>query len=238
MDFAQPPILAGFFLGLSSTLHCFAMCGSIIGSLMAGLPQEVRQQPYAVLGYGLLYNSGRILSYGAMGGLVGFVGGTAIAALMQSEGYQAARILAALFLLAVGFSMTGWVPIFSWATRLAGPIWAQIDRVSRTLKPGRSPVQAFGFGMIWGWLPCGMVYAALTYALLAGDFVQGLLVMIAFGLGTLPALIVTAIAADKLIHFNRLPWVRPVLGLLIMVMAVLSLFEMRGGEIFFCPPPG
>lgn len=238
MDFAQPPVLAGFLLGLSSSLHCFAMCGSIMTSLMAGLPEEARERPALVLGYGMAYNLGRLFSYGLLGGLAGLLGGMAIDSVMQTEGYRLARIIAALVLLAIGFSMTGWVPLFGWASRLAGPLWAQVTRIAGLLKPGRNPLQAAAFGMIWGWLPCGMVYAALIYALWAGDFLHGMTVMIAFGIGTLPALLLTALAAHRLMHFHSLPWARPVLGLLIMATAVLSLFEMRGGEIFFCPPPG
>ena len=88
--------------------------------------------------------------------------------------------------------------------------------------------KALAYGAIWGWLPCGLVYFVLVWALTAGNAVQGALMMLAFGLGTLPTLLATGFMTSWLTRFARSSTARQVVGLVIIALAVGSLFLPMG----------
>ena len=88
--------------------------------------------------------------------------------------------------------------------------------------PIDSTAKAAAAGALWGWIPCGLVYSMLALALASGDAVSGALVMAAFGLGTLPNLLAAGLAAQKLLAFRRIPWVRRGAGLAIIALGILG----------------
>jgi hypothetical protein len=90
------------------------------------------------------------------------------------------------------------------------------------------PLKALGLGLLWGWLPCGMVYAALAWALAAGNATDGALLMVAFGLGTLPMLFALGTAARWLNLFVQQPWVRRGVGILVILFGLYTLFALAG----------
>jgi sulfite exporter TauE/SafE len=77
--------------------------------------------------------------------------------------------------------------------------------------------------MIWGWLPCGLVYSALFVALAQGTFAKGMVFMFLFGLGTLPAVLLTGVFADQVMRTARNPRMRMYAGLLLILFALASL---------------
>ncbi|HCU53453.1 MAG TPA: cytochrome biogenesis protein, partial [Gammaproteobacteria bacterium] len=85
-------------------------------------------------------------------------------------------------------------------------------------------------GLIWGWLPCGMVYAAIAWALTSGSALNGALLMLAFGLGTLPMLLAVGFAAEWLRDFVRHPWVRRAAGLTVLMFGVVTLLAPGGHD--------
>jgi sulfite exporter TauE/SafE len=96
--------------------------------------------------------------------------------------------------------------------------------------PVNSLLQAFALGMLWGWLPCGLVYAALAWSLTTADAGRGALLMLGFGLGTLPMLLLMGGAADQLSRFVRSPQVRMMAGLIIISLGVYMLWvAFQGG---------
>jgi sulfite exporter TauE/SafE len=95
--------------------------------------------------------------------------------------------------------------------------------------PVRSPGHAFALGTLWGWLPCGLVYSVLIWSISAGDALRGALLMLAFGLGTLPNLLAMGVAAARLNAFTRLPAVRIAAGAAVMGFGVWSVWTALGG---------
>jgi hypothetical protein len=135
------------------------------------------------------YHAGRLMSYAIAGGLAGAIGGPLFAADILPV-QIVLLLLGSILLLAVGASVLG---RRSWLRRLEPlgiAFWKVIAPLARRVYPPRTPTQALGAGLVWGFIPCGMVYAALPLALLAGGSWQGAAVMLAFGLGTLPNLLV------------------------------------------------
>ncbi|HHH12913.1 MAG TPA: sulfite exporter TauE/SafE family protein, partial [Thiolapillus brandeum] len=110
-----------------------------------------------------------------------------------------------------------------------GVVWKRIEPLGRRLLPVRSPLHAFLLGMVWGWLPCGLVYSALIWSLSAGGVGQGALLMGAFGLGTLPNLLLMGAAAGWLGGLLRRPLVRKLAGSLVILFGLMMLLQLRPG---------
>lgn len=214
---------AAFSLALVGGLHCAGMCGGIVGALQLNRPREVAA---ARLAAG--YHSGRIISYTLAGLLAGTLGAALYAADVMPV--QAALLLVgSLMLLAIGASMFGrgrWLkriePAGAW-------IWHFIAPLARRVYPPRNGWQALAAGLAWGWIPCGMVYAALPLALVAGGPVPGALVMLAFGVGTLPNMLAVDVAVHGIGRAGQagagraLAWVRPLAGAAIIVFGISGL---------------
>jgi len=81
-------------------------------------------------------------------------------------------------------------------------------------------------GLLWGWLPCGLVYSVLVAALATGSALEGGALMLAFGLGTLPALLAMGMAAVRLKRFLQHLWVRRGSGLLVLTFGVVGLMRL------------
>jgi len=214
---------AAFSLALVGGLHCAGMCGGIVGALQLNRPREVAA---AKLAAG--YHTGRLASYALAGALVGLLGAALYAA--DVIPVQAALLtVGSLMLLAIGLSMFG---RNAWLRRIepAGAwVWHLIAPLARRVYPPRTGLQALAAGLAWGWIPCGMVYAALPLALVAGDPLHGALVMLAFGAGTLPNMLAVDVAvqgirrAGDATASRTLAWVRPLAGAAIIVFGISGL---------------
>jgi sulfite exporter TauE/SafE len=180
----------------------------------------------------LAYNGGRILSYAAAGAIAGALG----AASMGLEGQVPARLIlyfvANLMLVAMGLYLLGVTKALAFTERAGQSLWRRLQPLTRRFLPVRSVAQAFPLGVLWGWLPCGLVYSALATALSTGSAGRGALTMLAFGLGTLPNLLLAGIVLARLNEFVRRPIVRTLSGLLVLgfgLYGFLGLMRLSGG---------
>lgn len=208
--------LALFLVGLLGGGHCIGMCGGIVGALsMSG---------GARFSLHLAYNAGRIASYGAAGALAGLLGGGLEAAGQALSGQLPVRLalyLAAnLMLILLGVYLMGATRSLLWVERAGRGIWRRLQPLTRGLLPAQSVTQAFPLGLLWGWLPCGLVYSALATALTSGSAWRGAGLMLAFGLGTLPTLLLTGFLAARLNEYLARPVVRILAGLLVLAIGL------------------
>jgi sulfite exporter TauE/SafE len=208
-------LFALFLVGLLGGTHCVGMCGGIVGALSMGGP--------ARLPLHLAYNFGRIFSYAVAGALVGALGSASLALAGQLPLRVALYVLANLMLIALGFYLMGVTRALAFTERLGQNLWKRIQPLTRRFLPAQSVVQAFPLGMLWGWLPCGLVYSALATALAAGSAEKGALLMLAFGLGTLPNLLLAGLLLLRLRHLVQRPFVRMASGLLVAGFGVWGL---------------
>ncbi len=210
--------IALFLVGLLGGAHCVGMCGGIVGALVMGAPAR-----WSML---LAYNAGRILSYGVAGAIAGALG----AASLGLEGQVPARLilylLANVMLIALGFYLLGVTQALAFTERAGQKLWRFLQPLTRRFLPARTVGQAFPLGLLWGWLPCGLVYSALASALSAGSAQRGALLMLAFGLGTLPNLLLAGILLARLNEFVRRPVVRIVSGLLVLGFGLYGLLGL------------
>lgn len=210
--------LALFLVGLLGGTHCVGMCGGIVGALSMGAPAR-----WSML---FAYNTGRILSYGTAGAVAGALG----AASLGLEGQVPIRLilyfLANLMLVALGFYLLGVTRTLAFTERAGQHLWRRIQPLTKRFLPARTVGQAFPLGLLWGWLPCGLVYSALASSLTAGSAGRGALMMLAFGLGTLPNLLLAGILLARLNEFVRRPAVRMFSGLLVLGFGIYGLFGL------------
>ncbi len=216
--------VTAFVIGLLGSVHCLGMCGGIVTALTLGLPADTRQSPTAMLAYLLAYNVGRISSYALAGALAGVLGAQFYSLTGSQLASQIGHWLAGAFMIALGFYLAGWTRVLAPLEKAGQHLWRRIEPFGKRFLPVHKPTHALGLGLVWGWLPCGLVYSALVWAILAGDPLRGAQVMVAFGLGTLPMLLTMGAAATWLSGLVRQNAVRRGAGVLIMLFGLAMVF--------------
>ncbi len=217
---AELTLASAFLVGLLGSTHCIGMCGGIVGALTLGLPDAIRASHLRLLPYLLAYNSGRIASYALAGALVGLLSAGATA-LPFAQIRWLGGLIGGGFMVALGLYLAGWWPGLGALERVGAHFWRRVEPLGRRFLPVRAPWQALALGLVWGWLPCGMVYAALAWSLTTGSAAQGALLMTAFGLGTLPTLLVLGTTARTLTAWLQRPWVRRSVGTIVIAFGLL-----------------
>jgi sulfite exporter TauE/SafE len=216
-------LVAALLVGLLGSVHCIGMCGGIAGALTMGLRADRRQSTRTVLPYVLAYNTGRIGSYALAGAIAGLVGENALKLFSMHNAQSIGLFISAFFLIALGLYLGGWWQMLAILERGGAKLWRRIEPFGRRLLPVRSPAHALGLGALWGWLPCGLVYAALAWSLTTGSAEQGALLMVVFGLGTLPMLLVLGTAGRWMSELTRRIAVRRTVGALVIAFGVYTL---------------
>ena len=211
------PPLAALVAGLLGSTHCVLMCGGIAGALGLGAQAGGACNSQS-LRFPVLYNLGRIASYTVAGGIAGAIGGGTLALAGLPQFGRAFAALAALIIVIVGLRLATGGRHFGWFDRAGARAWKRIAPLTRGLFPVTTPARAFGVGLAWGWLPCGISYAMLTAALLTGSALEGSALMALFGIGTLPAMLALSGGAATLLR----PATRRIGGAVLVVMGLLS----------------
>jgi sulfite exporter TauE/SafE len=234
-------LLPVFMIGLLGGLHCIGMCGGIVSAFSAASKPRAAF-PVAVVSSNamsfagldnaarvLAYNSGRIASYAVAGALVGGIAGgvrsLANLSSLQAGGYW----LANLMLVALGlYLMDAWRGVAR--LEVIGQIlWRRVQPLMHPLLPMDNVAKAFALGGLWGWLPCGMVYSVLMTAMFSGSALNGSLVMLVFGLGTLPMMLSLGMVGARLRALAQRRAVRIACGALVLAFGVLGLVRAAGG---------
>ena len=178
----------------------------------------------------MTYNIGRIISYGTAGLIAGAIGAGVFQSTGIESGHAVLRVIGVMMMVAIGLYLTGWLPQIASVEKIGIPLWKRLEPIGRKLVPVASLPKALAYGLIWGWLPCGMVYFVLVWALTTGSAVNGALTMVAFGLGTLPTLVTAGFMTSWITRFTHSTRARQVVGLLIIIAAIGSLFIPMEGH--------
>jgi len=203
-------LLVGFF----SAGHCFGMCGGIVGAFSANLPLHHRMSPRHRIIYILSYNLGRIVSYMSAGALIGY--SISYFSVKSSIFLYSLQLFAGFMLIAIGLYIANWLNLIRKTEILGKLLWPVISPFAQRFVPFKSPLSALPFGIIWGWLPCGLVYSVLTWSAASGSAINGALIMLGFGLGTLPAMISMGYFSQQLKIFIKNIWIRIASALIIV----------------------
>ncbi|MCC5809439.1 MAG: sulfite exporter TauE/SafE family protein [Ectothiorhodospiraceae bacterium] len=227
---AELTLFAALAIGLAGSPHCLGMCGGIASSLGATTAGRGggRWQ------YALCYNLGRLGSYTLMGALVALLLSLPGITLARPEWGMVLRLATGLVLLAVAAYL-----LFDWSGLrrievVGGRLWRLIGPYARRLLPVQSASGALALGALWGWLPCGLVYTVLLAAAVSGDPVSGAGIMLAFGLGTLPAMTGVTLFGQALRGWQTSRTARRVLGVLLLAFGLWTmaspLAHLTGGH--------
>jgi len=213
-----PALTAALLAGLLGSAHCLGMCAGISGlfAVNSNITTLRNQIPMA-----LTYNAGRVMSYAVLGIIVGTVGSVIVKTTPGIAG--GIRLLSGVVIILVGLKVAFDLRLLNPIERMGGTLWARIAPAAQRLVPVTSIPRALGLGLVWGWLPCGLVYSVLLIAATSATPVNGAAIMITFGVGTMPAMVMTGLGAAKLSQLMRRRGTRLGLGLLIVILGLLTI---------------
>ena len=211
-------LLAALSIGFLGSSHCLVMCGGIASALQLSMPQlNLLQQ----LKLQLMLSLGRLMTYSLLGALTGAFGAAVLVKLGISLFWL--KLLAGLMLLLMAFYVARLWFALTLLEKLGSALWRKIQPYAKTLLPLDSSAKALAYGLCWGFLPCGLVYSSLGWSLASGSALQGALLMFAFGLGTLPAMLAVGSFARSLSRFKNKNWVRSSAALLLALYALYTI---------------
>lgn len=216
--------VVAFLMGLFSAMHCLGMCGSIIGTLTLSLKREIRENRAELLPFVASYNAGRVLSYTLAGLVAGVLEQVLTLPFGEGHGHRLLQVLGALVMLGAGLHVAGWFPRFAYIEKMGGLAWRQLEPIGRRLIPVDTKQRAFVFGMIWGWLPCGLVYTALALAATTGEVTRSALTMLFFGLGTIPAVMGVGVMTSWMVRLSSVRQFRQLAGIFLILLAMMAAF--------------
>ncbi|MCK5725585.1 MAG: sulfite exporter TauE/SafE family protein [Thiotrichaceae bacterium] len=214
-----------FFIGFISAFHCIGMCGGIIGALTLSLHPDKRSNILELSKYSIAYNLGRILSYCFAGLLVGIIS-EIIIELIPLSGGLVLHMLLNLFIIMLGLFIGGWLPQLALIEKLGQPIWQRLQPLGNRFLPVKELHHAFLFGLIWGWIPCGLAYYALSIALTQGGITESVLFMFAFGMGTFLPMLLTMLLAGSLSGYQHSKKLRNISAVIIILTGVIGLIML------------
>jgi len=207
--------LTALLLGVFGSLHCMGMCGGIVGALSVNTHQNKS------ISLQLGYHLGRITMYGLLGFMAGLAG------LWLSQTHEQAglvlRSLSGVLLILMGLYLLGTTKALIWLEKAGSGLWKKVQPISRKLMPIRRLHHAIALGLVWGLLPCGLVYSTLSWALVSADPIHSASLMMMFGLGNMPALLSLAAFTAQFNRFKQQPMVRLLIGLSVIIFGVWTL---------------
>ncbi|MEM8560755.1 MAG: sulfite exporter TauE/SafE family protein [Pseudomonadota bacterium] len=204
--------LSALTLGLAGAGHCLGMCGGIAAAL--GFSSHQSNVVSAS------YHIGRILSYSVLGAMLGFAAGS----IDMSAWTMGLRYLAGALLIAMGLYVANWWHGIVLLERTGAALWQPLQRLSARWLPVRRWWQALAVGAAWGFMPCGLIYSALAWAATAQQATASGLMMLFFGLGTLPAMLAAHAGAAQLQAFLRQRGFKIVIGLGLIASGIYTVF--------------
>lgn len=212
-----PTFTAALLLGAVASGHCMVMCGGISGALGVATARGPDGRPRRSLLVG--YQAGRILSYAVAGLIVGSIGDRLIAFLDADSVRAGLRIATGLSLAFAALVVFGKAsaPDF----RIGRWLWPRLAPLGRRLLPVRTLPRALAFGMIWGWMPCGLAYSMLLVAALTAHPLQAATSMLAFGAGTVPAMLAAAWGAPRIAAWTSQGSTRRGAGIVLLACALV-----------------
>jgi sulfite exporter TauE/SafE len=221
--------LAVFLIGLLGGVHCAGMCGGIVSALSLQTPGT--RPAWTVH---LAYNLGRISSYGIAGAAMGAVGSLGLLLNNWLPVQLILYLVANLMMVALGLYLTGVTRALAITERAGQVLWRRVQPATRRFLPVRGVAQAFPLGMLWGWLPCGLVYSVLTMTLLSGGALRGAAIMLAFGLGTLPNLMMAGLLLVRFREVIQGRALRLGAGMIVLAFGIWGLFSASalGGRLW------
>jgi hypothetical protein len=226
-------LLTALVVGFLGGVHCLGMCGPLAGAFTFSLSADIQLKPLRVAQMQLAYNLGRISSYVLLGCVAGFIGMVLVEAGSLLSVQRWLLAFAGIWMLVLAAWLVGLSSLPSRLEQLAGDWWGSFSSRWRSrFLPVRRVSGAYFFGLLWGCLPCGLVYSTLLLSLSSGSWFEGALVMLAFGMGTLPNLMLMGVSAFWLTRLQQQPWLRRLAAGGIALFGLLTIWQALMGSVW------
>jgi len=212
--------LSAFLIGLLGAGHCIGMCSGIASALSFSINPDQKNGLLSLL----LYNLGRITSYSVAGFIFAASSSVLIVWMGGKESLIYLRIFAAIMMLLLAFYIARLWNGLIIVERAGQFLWQFIKPLAQYFLPLKHPTLAFPLGFFWGWLPCGLVYSSLVWAISTANGLNGLVIMLGFGLGTLPAMMLVGSLSHKLKNILNKKWFRYGSGLILALFAFQTIY--------------
>ena len=209
--------LAAFSMGLFGSPHCLGMCGGIVTAFGLSMQHVSDSKKNGLI---LTYHLGRLISYSLLGLIASFVGVAIFQSIMSNS---APRIVLGAVLVLIGLAMLG-LPLFNQLEKFGMRFWQSLAPLRKKVFPIDSFGKALVAGLLWGFLPCGLVYGALMMAIAGNDIATGAALMFVFGLGTMPMLIATQKTVGMLQSSIKNFRLRQINGVIMMLSGLAVIF--------------
>lgn len=211
-------LLAAFLIGVAGSVHCSAMCGGVIAGLNYAIPANRPLLPYA-----MCYNIGRIISYSLAGLLAGALG--QVFSHQVGIGIVVLKLISGIMLILLGAYIGNWWRALAFIETSGAKLWRRISPLAKRFVPFKTPVHALPYGLIWGWLPCGLVYSTLAWSMASGQATHSAILMLSFGLGTLPATLLLAFSAKQILAVTQSPRTKQIIAIALLCYGVLTIAQ-------------
>ena len=209
--------LAAFSMGLFGSPHCLGMCGGIVTAFGLSMQHVSDSKKNGLI---LTYHVGRLISYSLLGLIASLVGVAIFQSIMSNS---APRIVLGAVLVLIGLAMLG-LPLFNELEKFGMRFWQSLAPLRKKVFPIDSFGKALFAGLLWGFLPCGLVYGALMMAIAGNNIATGAALMFVFGLGTMPMLIATQKTVGMLQSSIKNFRLRQINGVIMMLSGLAVIF--------------
>lgn len=224
-------LAAAFATGVAGSGHCFGMCGGMAAAYGGKARRDVEgtANPAArAFVQVVLHHGGRLGGYALLGALAGGAGGLLLGALDLLRLATILRLLTGALIIVMGLRLLVGLGGFGFLEKGGARLWRRLAPLARRLAAGNGVATALGAGLIWGWLPCGLVYSMLALAAATATPVMGGATLLAFGLGTLPAMLTSSLMASQLSRLLKSARARPVAGVALVICGVWTVLAAQG----------
>lgn len=219
-------LLSAFLMGLVGSTHCIGMCGGIVSTLSTNFSGKSSGATFNVQ---LFYNLGRISSYSFFGLLVGLFSSRLMEILPNPHAFS--MKIAGVFFVLLGLYISQLLNSFRYFEAAGARLWKHIEPFGRRYLPATSIWDAWKLGIVWGWLPCGLVYSALALAMTQLQPLHAALTMAVFGLGTLPTLLLIGHFAHNVKTLLQNRKLRMALGLILVLYGLTQIFGVSAFQM-------
>lgn len=220
-------LISAWLVGAFGGWHCFSMCGGLLAAvgtrdavtrpLLPARTVTLRQ---------LAYHAGRITTYALLGMAFGTVGALALSAAALLPLQRALYLAANIFLLLLGVNLALGTPGVAWLQRAGAAAFSGVLPTVRPLLQRPGTAGRITLGLLWGLVPCALVYSVLPLALFAGGAWQGGAVMLAFGIGTVPNLLAAGMLLDHGKQFVERSTLRYGAAAILMAFALVGIWRV------------
>ncbi len=213
-------ILTALAIGLIGNFHCIGMCSGIITVFSMSVSKDKKK--YSSF-YIIYYNLGRIIGYMFIN-TVAFSIGLILIKSLNIDNLNFLKLISGLTLLTIGCYLLNILNLIKHIEKLGFKIWNHIQKYIKFFFPVNNPLKAILLGFIWSHIPCGLVYSTVIWSTSSGSFLKSILLVLIFGIGTLPSMLGVGLFSFKLKEIVNYNIIKYIFSLLFLISGTYNIY--------------